>query len=99
MPGKKRKAIKRATALKRPRVSEKTTTNHPQKYKQWTEESMLGAIKAASEGIGINRTVIELPKTTLKYRISGRVQHGSKSGRVPYLSSSQEQELVDYALR
>ena len=49
---------------------------------------MLGAIKAASEGTGINRAALEfgVPKTTLKDRISGRVQHGSKSGRVPYLS-------------
>ena len=61
---------------------------------------MLGAIKAASEGTGINRAALEfgVPKTTLKDRISGRVQHGSKSGRVPYLSGSEEQELVDYLI-
>ena len=53
---------------------------------------MLGAIKAASEGMGINRAALEfgVPKTTLKDRMPGRVQHGSKLGRVPYLSSSEE---------
>ena len=66
---------------------------------------MLGAIKAASEGMGINRAALEfgVPKTTLKDRMPGRVQHGrvqhgSKLGRVPYLSSSEEQELVDYLI-
>ena len=53
------------------------------KRKQWSEESMLGAIKAVQEGtLGVNRAALEfaVPKTTLKDRLSGRVIHGSSCG-------------------
>ena len=55
------------------------------KYKQWTEEAMLGAIRAVSEGLGINRAALEfgLSATTLKDRISGKVHHGCKAGKTP----------------
>lgn len=57
-----------------------------------------GAMKAASEGTGINRAALEygVPKSTLKDRVAGRVQHGAKSGKTPYLSPNEEKELVDY---
>ena len=59
---------------------------------------MLGAIRAVSEGFGINRAALEfgLPATTLKDRISGKVRHGCKAGKTPYLTQSEEKELYDY---
>lgn len=62
---------------------------------------MLGALKAVTEGtMGINRAALEfgVPCTTLKDRVSGKVQHGCKSGKSAYLSSSEEEELVEYLI-
>ncbi len=39
-----------------------------------------------------------MPKTTLKDHISGRVTQGCKSGRSPYLTHAEEQELYDWLL-
>ena len=56
---------------------------------------MLGALKAETEGtMGVNRAA-GVPKTTLKDRVSGRMQHGCKPGKSAYLSSSEEEELVE----
>ena len=73
MPGKKLKKL--LLTRKGPEYQEKKTQLTTPKSIKWTGESMLGAIKAASEGMGINRAAIEfgVPKTTLKDRISGRV--------------------------
>ncbi len=59
---------------------------------------MLGALEAVSQGMGVNRAAVEfgLPRTTLKDRVAGRVEHGCKSGKVPYLSHGEEEELVEY---
>ena len=50
---------------------------------------MRGALKAVAEGMGVNRAAMEygVPRTTLKDRVAGRVQHGCNSGRAPYLTS------------
>ena len=39
---------------------------------------MQGALKAIAEGMGVNRAAMEygVPRTTLKDRVAGRVQHG-----------------------
>ena len=37
-----------------------------------------------------------MPKTTLKDRVLGQVKHGTKFGRVPFLSYAEEEELVEY---
>ena len=60
---------------KRQRSSRKEEVNRPKKYKQWSKESMQGALKAVTEGMGVNRAGIEygVPKTTLKDRVVGRV--------------------------
>ena len=57
---------------------------------------MVGALKAVSQGMGINRAALEfrIPKTTLKDRVAGRVQHGCKFRRAPYLTLDEEEELV-----
>jgi len=61
---------------------------------------MQGALKAIAEGMGVNRAAMEygVPRTTLKDRVAGRVEHGCKSGRSPYLTHEEEQELVDYLI-
>ena len=61
---------------------------------------MVGALKAVSEGMGVNRAALEywVPKSTLKDRVSGRVSHGCKSGRAPYLTHGEEEELYHYLL-
>ena len=69
------------------------------KYKQWSQESMLAALKAVKDGVmGCNRATMEfgVPKTTLKDRLSGRVTHSCKSSRSPYLMHAEEQELYDW---
>ena len=45
--------------------------------------------------MGINRTTLEFknPKTTLKDRVAGRVQHGYKS---TYLTFEEEEEPAEY---
>ena len=55
-------------------------------------QTMVRRVNAGSpEGGGV-------PKTTLKDRVSGRVIHGRKSGRAPYLTHEEEQELYDWLL-
>ncbi len=101
MPGKKRKETKKAPgSKKRPKLCEETALNRPKEYRQWSEQSMSGALKAVTEGMGVNRAAEEfgIPKTTLKDRVSGRVQHGSKSGKTPYLTRAEEEELVEYLI-
>ena len=50
----------------------------PKNYKKWTDKAMQGALKAIAEGMGVNRAAMEygVPRTTLKDRVAGRVQHG-----------------------
>jgi len=50
--------------------------------------------------LGVNRAAEEydVPRTTLKDRIAGRVKHGSKSGLDPYLTLSQETELTEFLI-
>ena len=93
-----RKRSRKVAGRKRQREPAKEPFSRPKKYKQWTDESMQGALKAVTEGMGINRAAMEygVPRTTLKDRVAGRVQHGCKSGRSPYLTQQEEQELVDY---
>ena len=102
MPGRRRKRTGKAPATRKKRsLAEGNAPGDPRKYRQWCEESMLGALNAVSEGtMGINRAATEfgVPRTTLKDRIAGRVTHGSKSGRKPYLTHSEEKELYDYLI-
>ena len=98
MPGKKRKvASKPSKARKKRALARNGTPEGPQKYRQWSEDSMLGALKAVAEGMGVNRAALEfgVTRSTLKDRVSGRVNHGSRCGRPSYLTHSEEEELVD----
>ena len=86
IPGKKRKGSRKAPpSRKEPSMMEKEPSGTPSqhKYRQWTDENMLGAIKAVKEGrMGLNRAALEhnVPKATLSDRLSGRMIHGCKSG-------------------
>lgn len=60
---------------------------------------MTAAIEAVEYGnSGINRAAMThgVPKTTLKDRLSGRVEHGSKPGPDPYLNDEEEAELSTF---
>ncbi len=73
--------------------------NRPKRLRNWDNESMLRAIEAVQKGeMGVNRAALEcgVPRTTLKDRLSGRVQHGTKPGPVSYLTQEEEKELVDF---
>ena len=104
MPGKKRKGSRKAPpSHKEPSLMEKEPSGTPsrRKYRQWTDESMLGAIKAVKQGrMGLNRAALEhsVPKATLSDRLSGRVIHGCKSGRLPFLTPKEEKEMYDWLL-
>ena len=49
--------------------------------RQWSEESMIGAMKAVAEGTSITGAAREhgVPRTTLQDRILGKVTHGTKT--------------------
>ena len=52
-----------------------------------TDKSMQGSLKDVAEGAAMEYVV---PRTTLKDRVAGRVQHGYESGRSPYLTHEEE---------
>ena len=99
---------KRAEAARKGWKNRKTDTHaesgkreckRPSKLKQWSDESMRGAMEAVKGGLmGVNRASREfgVPRTTLRDRISGHVQHGSKSGPMPYLTEEEDQELAGF---
>ena len=67
-----------------------------ERRKQWTNIQMEKAMEAVMSGGGINRAAMEhgVPRTTLKDRLSGRVDHGDNPGPAPYLNREEERELV-----
>ena len=71
------------------------------KCKLWDDSSMTKAMEAVKNGkMGVHRAAEEynMPRTTLKDILDGRVKHGSKSGPDPYLTSSEEDELVSFLI-
>ena len=61
-------------------------TRREKKLKQWSNESMIKAMDAVRCGqMGVNQAAEQfcVPKTTLKDRLSRRVEHGSKNGPAP----------------
>ena len=76
-------------------------SNRPKKLCQWNDDAMRRAVEAVTEGKwGVNRAALEfnVPRTTLKDRISGRVIHGSNMGPKTYLTNEEEKELVAFLL-
>ena len=71
------------------------------KRKQWTEESMLSAIKAVEvdrEKVGVAARTFNVPRTTLRNRVFGRVTHRKKPGPESYLKTAEEDELRDFLI-
>ena len=65
----------------------------------WDDESMKRPMEAVKGGLmRVNQAArnFKVPRTTLRDRLSGRVEHGAKSGPEPYLTKEEEQELVDF---
>ena len=56
--------------------------SYPKQRKLWDDESMIVAVEAVKDGLGVNRAAREygVPHTTLNDRLSGRVEHGKKQG-------------------
>ena len=49
--------------------------------------------------MGVHTAALEfnVPRTTLKDRIAGRVAHGCNMGPKPYLTYEEEKELVEFS--
>ena len=65
------------------RLKNKPGVYSPNKLCQWSNKSMIKALEAVASGkIGINRAVLEfnVPCTTLKDRVTGRVLHDANMG-------------------
>ena len=62
---------------------------------------MDAALNACEEGCGVNKAARDhgIPPTTLKDRISGKVQNGMKSGPRAYMSKEEEDELEAYLIK
>ena len=79
-----------------------SAVQRPKVYKEWSVENMEQAYQAVMhDGVSIRRAAVEynIPRTTLADRVQGRVLPGSVSGKQPYLSPSEEIELVTFILR
>ena len=65
-------------------------------FRQWDTVSMEKAVAAVEKGESIRRAaeMFQVPRSTLHDRVSGRVKMDSKPGKTPYLSASEEEELV-----
>ena len=77
------------------------TINRPAKRKQWTEEQITKAMELAQSGVMSRNRAAEacgVPKSTLKDRLSGCVEHGCCPDPKPYLKPDEEGELTTYLL-
>ena len=80
---------------------EKTSERFPY-YKVWSNESMEMAIDSVKrQELSVRRAaeVYSIPKSTLHDRISGKVVHGVCSGPEPYLTATEENELVQFLIK
>ena len=74
----------------------------PNVYKNYSDRELALAVKAVYEGgLNICRAAEEykIPKSTLADHVQGRVFAGAVGGRQPYLSPTEEKELVDFIIR
>ena len=74
-------------------LQELKVTNRPIKLHQWNEDSMRHAYEAVTtKKMGVNRAALEfdVPRTSLKDRVSLRVIHGCNMGPKPYLTQDKE---------
>ena len=76
----------------------KRRANRASKRKQWSDESMIGAMQAIVDGLSITGAAREygVPRTTLQDRILGKVVHGKKPGPKRYLNEAEEKKLSEF---
>ena len=94
-------ALKRGKNYRSRCSSSLPINNRPKKLRQWNDDAIRCTVEAVTEGkLGINRAGLEfnVPRTTLKDRISGRVIHESNMGPKTYLTNEEEKELMDFLL-
>lgn len=100
MANKKKRGFSRIKQTKHNIPIVKTSNRHP-KRKTWSNKQMVAAMECAKSGqMSIYRSAEAhgVPRSTLKDRLSGRVQHGRKPGPAPYLSPTEEKDLCSYFL-
>ncbi len=71
------------------------------KEKKWSDDQIVGAIQAViNDGLSINQAAdnYQVPRSTLKDRLSERVTHGVNPGPKLYLTKDEQQGLADYLI-
>ena len=99
MPKRKRTSTAKKGWKTRNKISEVQHLGAVKRRKLWDPESMTRAMNAViSKEMGVNKAAeqFDVPRTTLKDRISGRVKHGAKPGPPGFLTPEEDQELVDF---
>ena len=79
----------------------KTAPRAQRKRLQWSNKSMETATEAVMNGkTSINKAAVmyNVPCTSLKYRLSGKVVHGTRPGPKRYLNEIEEKELADHLI-
>lgn len=70
------------------------------KAKLWSDKSMEAAMSAVANGMSKRAAAqqFNVPRSTLLDRLSGRVEHGSRSRPETFLTASQENQLAAYLI-
>ena len=82
-------------------MAKNINASRPVVRKQWSDKQMTDAISSVqNDHLSGNRAadLHGVPRSTLKDRLSGRVQHGVNPGPKPYLSKEEESELADHLI-
>ena len=82
-------------------MAKNINTSQPVVRKQWSDKQMTDAISRVQiDDLCGNRAadLHGVPRSTLKDRLSGRVQHGVNPGPKLYLSKEEESELADHLI-
>ena len=92
------KGARKRLTRKKCRIERPMPTSRPSvKRKQWTNEQMAAAMKAVEDGGSVRGAARNhgVPYSTLKDRVSGRVEYGTRPGPKPYLNV-EENELGQF---
>ena len=71
-------------------------------YRKWDPSSMSKALDAVEKGEAALKKpsiLYSVPKSTLHYRVSGRVAFNAQPGSTPYLTLSEEEDLASFLFR
>ena len=79
-------------------VHAKSGPGRPCSYRSWSDDGLEQACNAVHKGMSVRRAAEEyaIPRSTLHDHVSGRVTSGSKSGPKAYLTTAEEDELVNF---